>query len=101
MQFAPQGISYYSIKFKDFVPAQLSRGGLFSPAHYETLEKLLADIDEWIEQNPEIMIVNIETVVLPNIHHQREEGSEDPELSTREMDGVRNKWHQFFRVWYK
>ncbi len=101
MAFSSQGISYHSMKFKDFVPAQLAKGGLFSKAEYESLQKLLQDLDDWIEQNPEIMVVNVETVVLPNIHAKREEGSEDPELIASEMDGTYTRWHQFFRVWYK
>lgn len=101
MYFTTQGISFHSLKFIDFVPTRLKKGNLFTPSEYERLDELLGEIDKWIEANPEIMILNVETVVLPNIHHRLEEGSTDPELVARESDGVKTRWHQFFRVWYK
>ena len=101
MNFSTQAISYHSLKFRDFVPEQLAKGNLFTPAQYETLDDVLNELDLWIEANPEVMIVNIETVVLPNIHNKREEGSEDPELVANQHDAASIRWHQFFRVWYK
>lgn len=101
MNYSTPGISFHGLRFKDFVPEQLAKAGWFTLAQHESLEELLGQIDRWIEKNPELMIVNIETVVLPNIHHPKEEGSTDPELVANQTDGTRVRWYQFFRVWYK
>jgi len=89
-----------SIKFIDFVPEQIRPPKLFSEASYSSLEECRIKMDEWVRKNdPEI--IQIETVILPNIHNKREEGSDDVELKTYELDGHSNRWHQFFRLWYR
>jgi hypothetical protein len=69
---------------------------LLTPAEYESFEAAEAAVNAWLEQE-RVEIVNIETVVLPNLW--REEGSEDPALRTS-GDFV-SSWHQFIRVWYR
>lgn len=101
MNFSTQAISFHTVKFRDFVPERLVKGNLFTASEYESLDDVLKELDLWIEENPEVMIVNIETVVLPNIHNRKEEGSEDPELVANQHDSSSIRWHQFFRVWYK
>ncbi len=86
------------IKFKDFVPEELTKAGFFTSATLEKFNDTLNRANHWIEtQN--IELINIETVILPNIHQSDEEGSSDTEIRTSgEMSSY---WNQFIRVWYK
>ena len=86
------------IKFKDFVPEEMSEGGFFTAAKYEELNEALYRANEWI-LDQDIDVFNIETVVLPNMHDNYEEGSEDTDLRTSGEMG--STWHQFIRVWYQ
>ncbi|MEL6673044.1 MAG: hypothetical protein AAFR61_12660 [Bacteroidota bacterium] len=84
------------LKFKDFVPQQLEGINPWTArGKYEPLSHSLQKVNEWMANNPHTEFVNVETVVLPNIHSKKEEGSEDPEIV-----GAAVYWHQFFRVWY-
>ncbi len=87
------------VKFKDFVPAQKAYNLWTGVGEYEPLTNALQDLNAWIMANPEMEILNVETVVLPNLHDKREEGSEDPETRTPGPMGY-NHWHQFLRLWY-
>ncbi|HEY1172665.1 MAG TPA: hypothetical protein VGH19_14950 [Verrucomicrobiae bacterium] len=83
------------IAFQDFTPTYETKG-FFSSTTYEPLQDCLQRANEWIEaENPNI--INIETVVLPNLWNKGEEGSEDPSL----FSGDYSSWHQFIRIWYK
>ena len=84
------------LKFKDFFPVQKSKNIWTGRGKYGTLQHALQDANAWITAHPEIELLNIETVVLPNIHSHREEGTEDPELKEEASAGA--KWHQIFRV---
>ena len=86
------------IRYQDFVPKQTKEWGLLSPAEYESFDAALAAANKWIKEN-EIKVLNVETVVLPNIWGRYEEGSADAALAT--PDGTFNTWHQFVRVWYE
>lgn len=86
------------IHFRDFEPRLLESAGLFKAAQYESVGVVLQEVNDWIHRE-NIEVVNIETVVLPNIHSWNEEGTADPELITG--GDVGSTWHQFFRVWYK
>ena len=101
MDRTTENTPFYPLQFKDFVPRQLAAPGLFSKAEYESLQHSLEDLNDWMRNNSDYVIINIETVVLPNIHSYTEEGSEDPEIAIRTGDGRKERWHQFFRVWYK
>ena len=46
-----------------------------------------------------VEVVNVETIVLPNIHSPHEDGTADPSLHVSGDHGSR--WYQVFRVWYK
>lgn len=85
------------IRFKDFVPQQRAQPSFFSAADFEQLESAVERANHWIE-SVHVKIMNIETVLLPNIHSAREEGSKDPDL--RVMD-PKSYWHQVVRVWYE
>ena len=86
------------LRHQDFVPKMTKEWAFFSPPEYESFESALAAANLWIKQN-EIKVLNVETVVLPNIWARFEEGSTDPSLVT--PDGTFDCWHQFIRVWYE
>ena len=86
------------IRYQDFVPKQTKEWGFLSPPEHESFDVALAAANKWIKEN-EIKVLNVETVVLPNIHGRFEEGSADPALAM--PDGTFNTWHQFIRVWYE
>ncbi len=85
------------ISYKDFAPKQVNRSGFLRQAEYETFDEAVEAAGAWIEQGA-VTVINVETVVLPNIWGQFEEGTEDVALATAEGYAV---WHQFVRVWYK
>jgi len=84
------------LRHRDFVPRMIREAFLLTPAEYESFEDAEAAANAWLEAE-NIQVVNIETVVLPNLW--KEEGAEDPSLRTS-GDFVSN-WHQFIRVWYR
>jgi hypothetical protein len=75
----------------------LAEGSFFHAASYESFEAAVKAANEWINSDA-VNVVNIETVVLPNIWAHTEEGTKDPELPTFEGHA---RWHQFVRVWYR
>lgn len=86
------------IAFIDFVPEQMSPGGLLVPAEFESFEAAVAEANRWIAEK-NVRILGVETVVLPNLHSRHEEGSTDPALRTH--GDMPSSWHQFVRVWYE
>jgi hypothetical protein len=71
----------------------------FSPAaKAQEFQTCLDHANQWIKDG-NIEVVNIETVVLPNIHDELEEGSMDTNLDT--LGDTTSSWNQFVRVWYK
>lgn len=85
------------IKVKDFVPEK-AKGGLFKSSKIEKFEDIIKEMNEWIaSEKPDV--INIETVLLPNIHDSEEEGSQDTELWTGGESS--SNWYQLIRVWYK
>lgn len=82
----------------DFAPQVTKKGGIFSSAKIESFDEIKKSMNEWIEKNNPT-IINIETVVLPNIYDSDEEGSEDTMLGTGRESS--SNWYQFVRVWYK
>ena len=86
------------VLFKDFVPERIKKGGFLSGAKYQHMEDIVKEANKWVEENG-YQIVNVETVVLPNIWDEDEEGSEDVDILTSGTNS--STWHQFVRVWYK
>lgn len=86
------------IGFKDFVPRMLAEPGLFKAGEYESFDEAVAAANRWIKEY-DINVVNMETVVLPNIWSRWEEGSKDVSLGT--SGDSPSRWHQFVRCWYK
>ena len=80
------------IRFEDFAPRMIKSG--FFSREFESFDAALAGANEWIDGN-DIDVVNIETVVLPQIW--RENGTTDADLRTYENGAT---WHQFIRVWF-
>ena len=86
-----------SIAIIDFVPEK-KKGGMFKKGSVEHFDEVLQKLNSWIAQdNPDV--INIETVVLPNIHDSEEEGSQDTELWTGGESS--SQWYQLIRVWYR
>jgi hypothetical protein len=86
------------IRFHDFVPQMLAPPGWFKEGDYESLEEAVAAANTWIAED-NIRIINVETVVLPNIWSRFEEGPTDTALST--SGDSPSRWHQFVRCWYQ
>ncbi|MEL6625460.1 MAG: hypothetical protein AAFQ83_14150 [Bacteroidota bacterium] len=84
------------IKYKDFVPKYEKRDWVQTPKDFQDFHELLPEINDWLEGDSR-RLINIETVVLPNIHKHKERGSKDTDLM---MSGSYDRWHQFVRVWY-
>ena len=83
-----------AVAYQDFAP-EITRSGFFT-RDIEPLSDCLRRANDWINTvNPRI--INVETVVLPNIWS--EDGSEDTELRT--SGDMLSSWHQFVRVWYE
>jgi hypothetical protein len=85
--------------FKDFVPKLLEKAGFLGEPEFESLGAVVNRCNAWLEANPNLRIVNVETVVLPNLHHRFEEGSQDVNL--REDEDFTTPWNQFVRVWFE
>jgi hypothetical protein len=86
------------VKCKDFVPEIIQKGGFFTTAKAQEFQTCLDHANQWMKDE-NIEVVNIETVVLPNIHDELEEGSMDTNLDT--LGDTTSSWNQFVRVWYK
>ena len=86
------------IRFRDFVPKMLAEPGLFKLGEYESLDAALDAANDWIQESS-IRVINLETVVLPNIWSRWEEGSQDVALGT--SGEMKSHWHQFIRCWYE
>lgn len=84
------------IAYEDFIPQQTSGPGFFTSAQYESFDEALKAANSFMVGR-ELMILNVETVVLPNVWD--EEGTTDVSIDTSEK--TYSTWHQFIRVWYK
>ena len=86
------------IAFIDFVPEVKQEARLFRAATMESLQSSLERANKWIVEN-NIQVLNVETVLMPNIHNRHEEGSQDTNLAT--PGELYSHWYQFIRVWYR
>lgn len=87
------------IRYRDFAPHVIKRGLLHSD-DYETFDAAVAAANAWMS-GTSIDLVNIETVVLPNISPDKSEGTTDGRVETEEAMTSINEWYQFVRVWYR
>jgi hypothetical protein len=86
------------LAFQDFYPQQTDPGGFLKPEKWESLRKTVREVNEWITQN-NIRVLNMETLVLPNIWNDTENGPSDPKLRT--SGELPTYWYQVLRVWYQ
>jgi len=84
------------IQFRDFA-AEITNAGFFTNS-YESLADALDKANAWLAEE-RVDVVNVETVVLPNIWDSDEEGTGDVDL--RASGKSSTTWHQFIRVWYR
>lgn len=83
------------IAFKDFAPRMTDPGGVFSRKTFEPVTEAVESASRWCEKN-NVIPLNVETVLLPDIYDKRQEGSKDAHVLT----GNLVEWHQIVRVWY-
>jgi hypothetical protein len=88
------------LTFRDFVPHQVKRAGFVEESDYESFEAAVHAAREFLEETPKAHLVQVETVVLPNIHRTYEDGSGDTSLEVADDDQT-TTWHQFVRLWYR
>ncbi len=86
------------LRYRDFVPKQISEPGIFKQGEHETFDDAVLAANQWIEES-KVKLINLETVVLPNIWSRWEHGSNDASLGTSGESPSR--WHQVLRVWYQ
>ena len=86
------------IAFKDFAPTPLRKGffSLSLAKKYTSLDVTLEKLNRWSQAN-DIDVLNIETVVVPNLDLE-DEGTMEEAIS---VAGGISGWYQFFRVWYR
>jgi hypothetical protein len=85
------------IVFRDFVAKVLTPEGFMKQPKLEPFDIVVHRANNWI-RNEGIKVINVETVVLPNIHSTREEGTGDTYIVAGDAS---NSWNQFVRVWYE
>lgn len=86
------------LKYRDFAPRVLSEPGLFHAGEFESFDHAVEAANEWIRSN-NVEVINVETVVLPNIWSRWEEGTADGSLGT--SGDSPSRWHQVVRCWYR
>jgi hypothetical protein len=84
-----------TVIYRDFLPQETPRRGLFGGVDYSDFNSCVEAMNVWLEQNP-VKIVQVETVILPNMHSAHEDGSTDTELQV----SAQTVWYQFVRLWY-
>jgi hypothetical protein len=85
------------IKYKDFVPQEITPPGFFDLGEHQSFCHSVEALNQWLAES-EVKVINIETVVLPNIWNKWEEGSRDASLVAG--GETISRWHQFIRCWY-
>jgi hypothetical protein len=80
-----------SLSYKDFFPVVIKER--FFSDDYEELLATVARASEWVEESG-VRVLNVETVVLPNIKGIKG-------ASKFLMINSSNEWYQVIRVWYE
>lgn len=86
------------LRYKDFVPRQITAPGIFKDGQHESFDHAVEAANQWLVET-KVKLVNLETVVLPNIWSRWEEGSNDASIGT--SGDTPSRWHQFLRCWYQ
>jgi len=87
------------ISYRDFAPRRIKRGLLRSD-DYESFDAAVAAANTWVADSG-ADVIDVETVVLPNISEEGSEGTSDGRVETAEAMTSINEWYQFVRVWYR
>ncbi|MEQ1906556.1 MAG: hypothetical protein ABL888_20395 [Pirellulaceae bacterium] len=85
------------LHYIDFVPQQIRGPGFLDHGEYEDFDAAVAAANAWL-LNHKVKLLNLETIVLPNIWSRFEEGTRDSALHT--SGEMTSTWHQFLRCWY-
>lgn len=85
------------LKFKDFIPEMTEKPGWLREGTYASFEAAVDAANQWLSVH-KVKLVNLETVVLPNIWSRFEEGSTDASIGT--SGDSPSRWNQFLRCWY-
>jgi hypothetical protein len=86
------------IAFKDFAPQQIKPGGLLSLPVYELFDSAVQAANAWVTAEG-VPVLNVETVLLPNLWRSGGQGTGDALLRAKGGDFPAD-WFQFVRVWY-
>ncbi|MBB6051643.1 hypothetical protein [Armatimonas rosea] len=90
--------------FRDFAPKQKRPAGFFQSAEFDNLMDAVLQANLWVRDH-QVKVLNIETVVLPNILEREkpvtEEATMEGSVATYEGISHYNHWYQFIRVWYE
>ena len=84
-----------TIRFRDFLPREVSDGGMFSGPAFESLESAVAAANAWIAQSS-VEPINLETVVIPYVP-----GSSTGAGLIKVSISPHNSFFQFVRLWYR
>jgi len=87
------------IAFKDFAPQQIKPGGLLSLPVYEMFDSAVQAANAWVT-GESVHVLNVETVLLPNLWRGGGKGTGDPLVRAQGGDFPVD-WSQFVRVWYQ
>lgn len=83
------------IAFQDFIPQRQGTRFLGVVRDYENLQELVSRANQWVEQH-QIDVVNVETVMLPNLP-----GEEEMLKVRMDSAGMAFSAYQIVRVWYR
>ena len=86
------------LDYRDFFPDRMEKGTLLKRERWEPFEEAVRKANQWVEGTG-VRVLNVETVVLPNLWDAGEEGTEDASLNT--AGNFPSTWHQIVRIWYE
>ncbi len=83
------------IKFKDFVP-KVVESSFWKGKSYESIDKVMEEVNEWLRRNYNIELINIETINSFVGYRQKHNQSASRLYASGHVDSL-----QIIRVWYK
>jgi hypothetical protein len=86
------------IAHRDFLPQQLAPAAFLKPAVFEPFAHTLEAANAWIRSEG-IEVVNVETVVLPNLWISHRPDPTNPSMVLNPQ--FAEACNQFIRVWYR
>ena len=84
-----------TIRYQDFLPREVTPGGLMSNPTFEPLDSAVAAAGAWVAQNG-VEPINVETVVVPFAP-----GSPTSSALTTTFTSGNTSSFQFVRLWYR